>query len=349
MHESERDVLIFPQHGGLIGPAFGAIDRDKALTDVTTEHGAILHALGQRIEPDNTTLIQTDLIMMRNNRPGVPQTIVYSTPPDVPGYESVRLPSLDSYKGDPTDTARFERLRKGIYLRDLFTNIDGNLIFINDSEQRAFPVGKRVISSPLGEGGKVLISGKSVLVSPDLWKDPQVKRQISDLRNEEYKVLYIPFVEEEKQAKDKREFVPGHIDGHASLIQDRSGNPHLLYAKSYSRQGSGTSKSLRSTAEMIGAEPIEINDTGLPHLAFNLVQLPDGSVVMTSSNDSKELEDAVMNIVGEDQTVTTKIPVSQIPVITGAGIRCMTNIGPKWVLELFDPQPGRKSGSYSHY
>lgn len=128
-----------------------------------------------------------------------------------------------------------------------------------------------------------------------------------------------------KPEKQKYDFMEGHIDGHAALIEDENGQLALVVADSYSHQGNHTRKLIRGAAEAIGAEMKEVYDYNLPPLAFNLVQFEDRSIAITNS-EARDLEVTLAMLVGKDKVFTTEVPLVKIPELTCGGIRCLTNI-----------------------
>lgn len=323
------DVILFPQPGALIPHALKRPDAQSSLGKIVQEHGSILDALSSRMDPSRIQLVHTDLHTARKTLSGY--KIRTSSPPDMPGFTSIRLGGQDSR---PLIEQQFgER----VFLRDLFTNIDGKYFFVDPNPSPDVVEGNNVILSPLGEGGKLIQAGKSILVSPDLWSNPISRAHLEMLRKEGYKVSYLPPILKDGQPIGKRDFIAGHIDGHANLILGKDGNPYLLYAKTYARQGHKAASSIRSAADFVGAIPVEVDDDELPPLVFNFIQLADGSVIVSGSNGSKTLEEKIREIVGEEKLVVTDVPIIEIPQLAKGSIRCMVNIAPQSFIAKFNP------------
>lgn len=60
--------------------------------------------------------------------------------------------------------------------------------------------------------------------------------------------------------------------------------------------------------------------------ALNLLQLPDGRVLMTGGDP--ELERFLEGLVGDDRVVTTDVPIRYIPTWMYGGIRCLVSEEP---------------------
>ncbi len=339
----DPDVLLFPQLSSVVSHAMennssSVSINDRKMEQITDEYGAILEALTSAFDFGRILLVQSDIVLAKRDVDGI--TFSYATGPDVPGFTSVRL------NGQRSLSSEERRLSDYKFLRDTFTRIDRDLVFVDGDSSPDVQESGIVKKSLLGEGGKVLVAGKAVIVTPDLWFNHRAKQDIAAIKGQGCKVLYLPLVSSVNQLKGKESFVDSHIDGHVSLILDEKERPHLLYAKSYARQEAGTSKAIRSVAQYLGAEDHQVDDSDLPHLAFNLVQMPDGKVVMTSSDESTALQEAVEDIVGSENLFLTEIPITNYPRMSKGSIRCLTNIVPASAVQALNPTPGRPQGVY---
>jgi hypothetical protein len=326
----DKEIILFPQPGALLSLAFKENKKpdDSQVDKIIEEHLSVLAALCSVVDHENVYLVQTDLIMAKRTASGV--DIISSTPPDMKYFPSIRLGGQESL---PIEMQKFgER----VFLRDLFTIING-FCFVDPDASPDVKEDDRIIRSSLGEGGKVLQAGRVIVVSEDLWQDPSSRKHLEELRRKGYLVAYIPPVEANLQFGTGGEFIRSHIDGHTSLVTGKDGKMYFLYAKSYARQGGKTAKALRNAANYIDAIPTEVDDEGLPPLAFNFVQLRDGSVIMTGSDGSQKLKERVAEIVGPDRLITTSVPIVEIPRLSKGGIRCMVNSAPMSVLQGFSP------------
>lgn len=225
-------------------------------------------------------------------------------------------------------TIRTDSNHASLWTRDGFSTI-GQFVFLNPRHFKDIYESEFVRYSKLGEGGMVLHSQKSVLVSSTLWKERKTDLGLGILQYMGYKIAPLPLVDHKKQ---RYEFKEDHIDGHAALITDTSGEPHLLVAQSYSRQGNDTRKKIFFAAETIGAKVIEIDDRNLPPLPLNLVQFDDTSVLV-SRGMTNDLTIPLQFLVGKDKVFATEVPIIEIPHMTGS-IRCLVNIIPRSVLEV---------------
>lgn len=339
----DPEVLLFPLQGAL-----ESLGQKGDLEIIYKEYFAILDALSTAMDPNRILLVQSDSVIAGRYMGDL--RLKFISPPPLPGYRSLRLGGQESRKDQD------KMVSSHIFTRDLFSRFGNNYYIDNvESPDAQFDPGAKVFSSPLGEGGKVLVAGKSVVVVEKLWRDPvtkkdsPAKKDIDQLRKQGYRAVYLPNVDPNTQPQEKRNFISDHLDGHVSLIQGKDSSVHLLYARSYARQSAGLGKVIRSSADFIGANPIEIDDSGLPHLAFNLLQLPDGKVVMSSGGSSTELTDAVEGIVGKENVFQTSIPIDALTKASKGGIRCMTNVAPASVINRFNPVEARPPGIYFSY
>lgn len=178
--------------------------------------------------------------------------------------------------------------------------------------------------SELGDGGKVLVSGKTILVTKDVW-DATRKNELADLARRGWKSAWLPPIDPAKQRYD---FEHAHIDGHAALITGKDGRQTLLVASSYAEQTRGTLNLLKSAAKETKTRLEIIKDKNLPPNALNLDQYRDGAIAMTSG--AEELEVTLIGLVGKELVFTTHEPLEVIPSLGRGGIRCLTN----WLPEL---------------
>jgi hypothetical protein len=120
--------------------------------------------------------------------------------------------------------------------------------------------------------------------------------------------------------------VANHIDGVATLIEDRSGDVVLLVARSYYDQDFGASKDIDHAVKSANTGLVIVDDEKFPPLAFNLIQFDDLTIAMT--NGAEKLQRALTELTGSDAVHTTKIPIEQFPRLGSGSIRCLTNILP---------------------
>lgn len=177
----------------------------------------------------------------------------------------------------------------------------------------------------LGEGGAVLSRNRTLLVAESLFIESGA--EIKWLLQRGIRVAKLPHV----QSFTRTSYYKHHIDGHAALIESKDHSLVLLTAESYFLQGRGRDrKRIEKTVKKLEIDLQVVNDKNLPPLAFNLVQLDDGAVVMTGGAD--ELESAISQVVGREKVFATDRPIELIPTYGGGGIRCMTNIFPQYLI-----------------
>lgn len=215
--------------------------------------------------------------------------------------------------------------------RDAYLEVNGRVFYTPGAWDEP-PAGST--PSRLGEGGK-LIHHKDALVTI-LYNNLTCRTELSDLNQQGVRVGLLPVVEQRgNHDEDMDEFCSDHIDGHCSLVEEKGGNLVLLVAESYYQQSEITRDYMSEATRKIGANLVVIGDNNLPHLAFNLIQLGDLSIVMTSG--AQPLQRVLEDLVGANQVYTTKIPIEVIPKELWAGIRCMTNLMPEsWLKPQVD-------------
>ncbi len=298
---STQTTLVTSKNMG-IAASVGHGLSEYALARIISEYAEI-HALTTSLVGAKNLVVARNPVILGKNIDGALVTNSLPVPQQL-DFNSQEIGFLETY---------FK-----LWPRDSHTVLGDQVLSRSDSWRGDYP--KRKVSL-LGEGGKVLTRKKAVLVTPDVWR--YGRDEVMGLMNLGFKVGSMPFVEAGKQ---EYVFNEEHIDGHVTLIENDMGNMYLLVAKSYARQGGGTGKQLRIASETVGAELIEIEDGGLPPLAFNLLQFEDGAIAMTDG--AKELEEAAAQIMGKERVFSTRSPLEIIPSMTRGGIRCLTNLVP---------------------
>lgn len=231
-------------------------------------------------------------------------------------YEDIFLPETDIFNERELP---FLSWRGSYWPRDAY-GVFGDQLYVNgDCWKAEYLEIFGAKASCLGEQGKVLHAGDVVLVTPDIWK--KNKEELRELQDRGLRVGWIPFVDPYEQ---RYGIIEDHIDGHASLIENKEGGLSLVVGDSYSRQGRGTLKRIKAAADYIEADLVEVDDRSLPPLAFNLVQFNDRSVVVTGA-EMNDLRFTLAELVGGERVFTTPIPIEQIPTVAKGGIRCLTN------------------------
>ncbi len=204
-----------------------------------------------------------------------------------------------------------------LWPRDAYTVFQNRLLIYPDVWYGPLPQDQITAFSLLGEGGKVLTRLKALLVTEDIWQssDPS----LVELRSHGMRIAPLPFVD---QSKQKYTFPLDHIDGHALLVETKRQGLLLAVSKSYYYQGKNSSGSIRKAADTISARLTIVDDRNLPFLAFNLIQLYDGTVVMTGPRNNQ-----LTVVLGSHvkRVITTDTPITLLPQLTSGSLRCMTN------------------------
>jgi hypothetical protein len=313
-----KDFILFPKPTFLapIWVKFGKELGEQAID----EYFSVLRALDSvrghelKIVKNATTLLTKDEFGRT-----VPKTADFE---DITGVENIelRLPPYATENSFP---------------RDIFVNL-GDFLFVNPAAIEIANTGL-VYPSPLGEGGKVLCSGKSVIVSEDIWSNRELKPQFKMLKEAGYKFGAIPLVRNDNRERGENYFVGDHIDGHTAIIADKDGRNHVLFAKSYASQSAKTRAKILEACDYIEAEPIEIDDAKQTFLALNLTQFKEGTVIVTKGAD--EIIEIVSDLVGPGKVISTSESIDVIPRYLAGGIHCMTNVCPEWLLKIIKKPP----------
>ena len=207
--------------------------------------------------------------------------------------------------------------------------------------------GCRIVGSPYGDGGRVLFSKDTVLVSERLvGKDDRSRAaesgDLEKIREEGIKVGMIPcplvqiFL---ASGETDRLFFNDHLDRIACLIEGRDGNLHLvidpnLFTANWKGENGifWTPRSPEETLEVIkkvcnplGIEVHCLKKLRVPY-ALNLIQFPDGQILMTGGDDFAA--ETIKGIVGWDMVFKTPVPIRFFPVFCYAGIHCLVSEAP---------------------
>jgi len=241
-----------------------------------------------------------------------------------------------------------------VYPRDFCTVLPG-VVLVNSkvvsltSDEKD---GYALISSPFGEGGRVLNSGKTMLVSERVVEENTQSRFVRDEELEQLSDLGIrsarlpcPIGGVVAGGDKNRFFSSDHVDRVGALIFDRQGNLHLtvdpviITAKWNGRNGkpwdlvmpADTIKWLKRICDPMEIEVHTPKSMKVPY-AFNLMQFYDGRVLMTSGDD--DAAELISDIVGGENVHLTPAPIRYHPVWVFAGIRCMMVEAPMPLLKL---------------
>lgn len=201
--------------------------------------------------------------------------------------------------------------------------------------------GYSCIASPFGEGGRVLHSGKTMLVNEKINAESGNSRFVRDEEIREISDLGIKTARFPSplggvvQGDDKNRFFSyDHIDRVGALIADSKQQLHLIvdpgiYTAKWKSEGL-TSWDPAGPEETIAklrtiCDPLEIKVHMPEYLnvpySLNLIQFPNGQVLMTNGDD--RVAEMVGGFIGQENVYLTPIPIRYYPVWVYAGIRCM--------------------------
>lgn len=233
-----------------------------------------------------------------------------------------------------------------IYPRDFITVI-GKIILMNSqiaAWQVAESSGYKLISSYFGEGGRVLACGETMLVGERLvleeGRTVDSQEEIDKIKDLGIRVAAIPLsISQEYSTKGKEKiFVSDHQDRTACLIRGKDNGLHLV-ADPYLCVADYEAGSpwapllpkesldlLRRKCDPLGIQVHCPKRMSVPY-ALNLVQFPDGRVLMTAGDN--DVAETIGGIIGEDKVCKTPISIELFPVWCYAGIRCLINEAPQ--------------------
>lgn len=241
--------------------------------------------------------------------------------------------------------AKFVRLNNcklpetlSMFPRDLCMLFDDLLLFHPsfDAEETRHN-GQLITSSPYGEGGRTLYSGKTILVCEGIvGRDYSQTKKIQFLTKLGYKVETLPFPLANTYTETGGHYAY-HLDKVACFIKGKDGADHLILDPKYeSFRAADHSEDNVSNIRITGrvetlsyifdvCEPLGIKLHVPTRLSVPaslcLHQFSDGRILMTSGDD--EIAELVSAIVGEDKVTLTEIPIEWYPTMLRAGIRCL--------------------------
>ncbi len=211
------------------------------------------------------------------------------------------------------------------YPRDMFTILENGTILVSagigwvKTKERD---NCQIISSPYGEGGRVLTCGDSIFVAERFLDDnvPMVMPRTEALEQLGLRVglLPLPIAGTLSRKMIENKFVLNdHLDRVACLIKNQEGKLHLVIdpriytgiitdKNSWSPCESQESlNKIRNVCEQMKIELCYPDKIEVPYI-FNLVQFSDGRVLMSGGCDSAYR--LIADIVGEEKITTTEIP-----------------------------------------
>ncbi|MFH1183169.1 MAG: hypothetical protein V1690_02825 [Candidatus Moraniibacteriota bacterium] len=237
-----------------------------------------------------------------------------------------------------------------VFPRDFCVALSGKIILINSkvatlkSNQKD---GYALISSPFGEGGRVLSAGEIMVVSERMIIEDGQSRFVkkNDLKKiavRGIKTLYFPTPLAKKIGTDTGRgcfFTNDHLDRIGSLLIDQRGKYHLVVdpliwtawwedkiSKVWFQEGpEKTMERLKRACGPLGIKVHQPKTLAIPY-ALNLIQFSDGRVLMT--NGDEDVAELVGSLVGKNNLYITPIPIRYHPTWLYAGIRCLIGDAP---------------------
>jgi hypothetical protein len=132
-----------------------------------------------------------------------------------------------------------------------------------------------------------------------------------------------------------------HVDTCYAVIQDKNGQLHVITSNRFDQKLNTNDHTkfdydevkehIFTTLENAGIDLHVVNNLEIP-CSLNMFQAPNGKVLMTSGE--KELQQIIENILGEENVITTSVPIKYIPSTRFGGIRCMIGEVPKELLKF---------------
>lgn len=209
----------------------------------------------------------------------------------------------------------------------------------------------QVISSPYGEGGRLLSRGRIGLVADRLYPSQTAYKstgkppETQDLEKTGIRVGFLPhhIMFEIDQRASVQGFIPDdHLDRTKALVEDRKGRLHLLVAPGnpsgfrhpWKDPAIGADEALELCRRTCGTLGIEVHvpkAISIPGV-LNLHQFQDGRVIMTGGDD--EVAAMVESLVGRKNVYQTPVPIALWPAQVHGGIRCLIGDLPIWIKRL---------------
>lgn len=276
---------------------------------------------------------------------GIDFRIVYSHPEEID--KKVLMLCIERLQCRLTGFDSKYRRSAVIYPRDFATVLPG-LILVNSKAVRLEVSHKDdyyLIRSPYGEGGRVLTSERTMLICERLaMEDGRLlePQGLEEIKRKGTRIGLLPLPACTTVSIDgisSKFSFNDHLDRVACLLHGKDGSLHLIVdpqIHSVSWKGlcspKETLERIRGVCEPLGIMVHWPKKLEVPY-SLNLVQFPDGRVLMTSGDEA--VAEVVIEIVGKEKAFGTQIPIRFLPVWAYAGIRCFTNGLPK---TLFVPK-----------
>jgi len=202
----------------------------------------------------------------------------------------------------------------------------------------------RLLTSLLGEGGRVLGRGKTVIVPelfPDengVWDESVTRDACEEVEELGFLTVAIPnpdCLTMEANGRTTTTF-NDHIDRVAGLLEGKNGELHLIVDPEYriwdGDQGQlSTSASIESIRRACDKAHVAVHAPSRLSVPYSVgfCQLPCGKVVMTSGDDA--VAELVENIIGSENIFPTEIPIEFYPAYVHAGVHCLISELPEFL------------------
>lgn len=245
-----------------------------------------------------------------------------------------------------------------IYPRDFATVLPG-LVLVNSEVVDLKVRGKddyKILPSPYGEGGRVLFSEKTILITERLaikegHSRPVEPRDIAVFSEMGIKVGILPFPVSRSfslSGPKNKSFGNDHIDRVACLIRGKERKLHLVvdplihttdwkdykHVRWMPRFPRESMEKIEHTCEAMGINVCYPKGLEVPY-SLNLIQFPDSRVLMTGGDET--VAEIIGEIVGKENLFKTPIPIRFFPVWAYAGIRCLVSEAPMILFKRLNP------------
>jgi len=280
---------------------------------------------------------------------GIDFRIVYSHPKEVD--KTLIMACIEHFGCKLAGFDNKYSLQAIIYPRDFATVLPG-VVLVNSAAvgiKVSHKEDYRIMRSPYGLGGRALVCGKIMLISERITlEDGRLlsPQGLEEIRRMGIRIGLLPLpacttisMDSGVSNINNRFSCNDHLDRVACLIQGKDGALHLVVdPQIHSVNWKGlcspkeTLERIRSACEPLGIIVHCPKKLEVPY-SLNLVQFPDGRVLMTSGDEA--VAEVIIEVVGKDKAFGTPIPIRFLPVWAYAGIRCLTNGLPK---TLFIPK-----------
>ncbi len=243
-----------------------------------------------------------------------------------------------------------------IYPRDFCTVLSGPMLVLLNNHMQVLiseKNGWKIVSSPYGEGGRVLVSGNTMVVCEKLIvKDGQSidsGQGMEAIEAAGMRVGFFPPTLNVRFSVSRNEaisfFSNDHIDRAACLLKGRNGRTFLVvdpklatvdWSKPFEdcpwtpRSPRETRAHLRDRLSGLGIEVCWPSEMAIPY-SLNMVQFPDGRVLMTGGDP--EVRKLIADIVGPENVFVTSVPIRYFPAWLYAGIRCLVSEAPTPIIK----------------